>query len=182
MRTNENRSLLIEGIKLGARIAAPFALTWLARNAIHFRGKPTPINPQNLPRTGIRSEDIIIDKLPALMEAYPSLYAYHEPIRVATSDAIPNSNHNSNATVPDFVFSLRPLETRDDIEGALVLESTTGRIDKKPKRRQQDVLTNQGIRALVVGPDRLKEIQSAQTGKQVASALFGAFWPTNPID
>jgi hypothetical protein len=34
MRTNENRSLLIEGIKLGARIAAPFALTYLAKNAI----------------------------------------------------------------------------------------------------------------------------------------------------
>lgn len=173
------KEALKPGVKLGIRSATSFALACLALNAIHFRGNPRPIDPTNLPTTGIPSEDGIISQLPQLLEEYPDLLAYHEPMRVVTKEPIPDGHNGTNAVVPDFVFSLRPLRTTSDIVGALVVEATIGRLDKPPKRRQYQVLATQGIRSLIIGPKQLAEIQTARTGKQIASALFGAFWPTN---
>lgn len=179
MRTKEYRSLLKEGIKLGARIAAPVALGYLVRNAIRPRGNWTPLSRDHLDGIHHLSEKRFAQQMLQIQEAVgpDALPVYHEPVSVTTKRPVRIGNARSqNKTVPDFLIDLNG-KTQNDARRMLGVELTLGEVGSDKKLTQRQIMLQEGLINIAVGPDQLNESEATTDIRAKAMALLGHFSP-----
>jgi hypothetical protein len=136
-----------------------------------------PLDINNLPQLPDPAEQRFINVLPPLLEEFPGIRVYHEPLTVKTEHPVPFGDRGLNMTVPDFIISQRDISNAEDLVGCLVVEVRQGHLTRK-KRRQQAIIRNVGLDLVHVGTREIKQAESTSSGRAIATALLGHFWPT----
>jgi hypothetical protein len=142
-----------------------------------LRNDLAPLDINNLPLLHDPEEQRFINVLPPLLEEFPEIRVYHEPLTVKTEHPVPFGDRGLNMTVPDFIISQRDISNAEDLVGCLVVEVRQGHLTRK-KRRQQAIIRNVGLDLVHVGTREIKQAESTSNGRAVATALLGHFWPT----
>jgi hypothetical protein len=142
-----------------------------------LRSDLAPLDIHNLPQLHDPAEQRFINVLPPLLEEFPEIRVYHEPLTVRTQHHVPFGERGLNTTVPDFIFSQREISQADDLAGCLVVEVRHGHLTRK-KRRQQAIIRNVGLDLVHVGTREIEQAESTSSGRAIATALLGHFWPT----
>ena len=179
MRTKENRSALKDLLSLGARIAAPVALSYLLRNVIRPRGNWTPLSRDHLDGIHNLSEKRFAQQMLEIQkEVGPdALPVYHEPVMVTTKRPVRiGEGKSQNKTVPDFLINLRGNPGAKATQ-MLGVELTLGEVGCDKKLTQRQIMLQEGLINIAVGPDELSESEATSDIRAKAMALLGHFSP-----